>query len=171
MERNAAAGCRGCHDDPPYVPYSIGSAVPRAGAPEDAGLASAPPVLRAEAGSDPFAGEAAAVAPPGLAQWTVDGLALTAPEGRVFVLAVVRDFDDDGVKDAFAIARPSDGNDPGQLVFYRGGALGTPVTFDPPSELTRDATCTPIDRLEVLGGHSVLVELGAQCPMRPSTKP
>ncbi len=167
----AAAGCRGCHDDHPYVPYSIGSAVPRAEAPEDAGLASAPPVLRAEAGSDPFAGEAAAVAPPGLAQWTVDGLALTAPEGRVFVLAVVRDFDDDGVKDAFAIARPSDGNDPGQLVFYRGGALGTPVTFDPPSELTRDATCTPIDRLEVLGGHSVLVELGAQCPMRPSSTP
>ncbi len=171
MSLLAAGGCRGCHDDHPYVPYAIGSGTPRAEAPEDASVAVAASAAPVEAGSDPFAGEPAAVAPPGLAQWTVDGLALGAPEGRVFVLAVVRDFDDDGVKDAFAIVRPPDGNDPGQAVFYRGGALGTPVTFDPPAALTRDATCTPIDRLEVLGGHSVLVELGAQCPMRPSSAP
>ena len=43
----------------------------------------------------------------------MDGVALAAPEGHVFVLAVVRDFDEDGAADAFAIVRPPDGNDPG----------------------------------------------------------
>ncbi len=169
-----AAGCRGCHDDHPYVPYAIGSATPHALAPEDAAAASVPTASPVEAGADPFAGEPAAVAPEGVTQWTVDDVALAAPEGRVFVLAVVRDFDEDGVKDAFAIVRPPEGNDPGQVVYYRGGAPGAtaaPATFDPPETLTRDPSCTPIDRLEVLGGHSVLVELGVQCPMRPSSAP
>jgi hypothetical protein len=173
----AIGGCRGCHDDHPYVPYTIGSATPRPVVDEDAAVAPSASAGRAtpDAGSgDPFAGEPASVAPAGVAQWTLDGLALAAPEGRIFVLAVVRDFDEDGVSDAFAIVRPADGNDPGQAVFYHGaaaGALGAPVPFDPPANLARDAGCTPIDRLEVLGNHSVLVELGAQCPMRPSSAP
>jgi hypothetical protein len=165
------AGCRGCHDDHPYVPYAIGSASARPQTPENA---PAPPDASAgapEAGVDRFAGESATVAPAGLSQWTVDGVSLTAPEGRIFVLGIVRDFDADGVKDAFAIVRPADGNDPGQLVFYRGTALGTPTIFDPPAELTRDPSCTPIDRLELLGSSSVLAELGSQCPMRPSSAP
>jgi hypothetical protein len=170
----ATASCRGCHDDHPYVPYTIGSASPLGDAPGDAAAATIASSAPVEAGVDRFSGEPALVAPPGLAQWTVAGVPLSAPEGSVFALAVVRDFDGDGNRDAFAVVRPSDGNDPGRLVYYRGAAGAaptTPATFDPPAGLARDASCTPLDRLEVLGGRSVLVELGAQCPMHPSSAP
>jgi hypothetical protein len=170
----ATASCHGCHEDHPYVPYAIGSTTPGPAAPGDAAAATIAPAAPIEAGTDRFTGEPALVAPPGLSQWTVEDFPLSAPDGAVFVLAVVRDFDGDGTREAFAIVRPSDGNDPGRLVFYPaavGGAPVTPVTFDPPPQLTRDASCTPIDRLEVVGGKSILVELGAQCPMRPSSAP
>jgi hypothetical protein len=170
----ALASCRGCHDDHPYVPYTIGSGQPAADAPADAAAAAVAPAAPVEAGADRFAGEAAQVAPPGLARWTVDGMALAAPEGAVFALGAVRDFDGDGVDDAYAIVRPADGNDPGRLVYYRGAAGGGPValaTFEPPPELARDPSCTPLDRLEVLGGRAALVELGSQCPMHPSSAP
>jgi hypothetical protein len=170
----ATASCGGCHGDHPYVPYTIGSASSAVDAPADSAAATVAPAAPAASGTDRFAGEPAQVAPPGLAQWTVDGMALTAPDGSVFALAVVRDFDGDGSSDAFAIVRPADGNDPGRLVYYRGAAGKGPVapqTFDPPPELARDPSCTPVDRLEVLGGRSVLVELGSQCPMHPSSAP
>lgn len=173
----ATASCRGCHDDHPYVPYAIGSGSPVGDMPGDAAAATVASSAPVEAGADRFASEPALVAPPGLAQWTADGMPLTAPDGAVFALAVVRDFDGDGSSDAFAIVRPADGNDPGRLVYYRGaptrapGAPAAPVIFDPPAELARDASCTPLDRLEVIGGRSVLVELGAQCPMHPSSAP
>ena len=171
----ATTSCHGCHEDHPYVPYAIGSASPIQDAPGDAAAATIASPAPVEAGVDRFAGEPALVAPPGLAQWTVEGMPLTAPDGAVFVLAIVRDFDGDGSTDAFAIVRPSDGNDPGHLVYYPGAIGNAPVApptpFDPPVQLARDPSCTPIDRLEVVGGKSILVELGAQCPMRPSSAP
>jgi hypothetical protein len=170
----ATVSCRGCHDDHPYVPYTIGSASPLGDVPGDAAAATVASAAPVEAGPDRFAGEPARVAPPGLAQWTVEGMPLTAPEGSVFALALVRDFDGDGSSDAFAVVRPADGNDPGHVVYYRGGAGNSPaapVTFDPPAGLARDPSCTPLDRLEVIGGRSILAELGAQCPMHPSSAP
>jgi hypothetical protein len=165
----ATAGCRGCHDDHPYVPYTIGSASPRVEPVEDA-AATAATTLPLEAGPAAFSGEPATVAPPGLSQWTVDGVPLTAPDGMVFVLAVARDFDGNGTKSAFTIVRPADGNDPGHVLFYGGGAAAA-VAFDPPAELARDASCTAIDRLEVVGARDVLAEVGSQCPMHPSAAP
>jgi hypothetical protein len=167
----ASAGCRGCHDDHPYTPYTIGSSAPHPETPDDAAAGTAASTVPVEAGPAAFSGEPATVAPPGLSQWTVDGVPLAAPDGTVFVLAVVRDFDGDGTKSGFAVVRPADGNDPGHVVFYGGTPSAKPVTFDPPAELARDASCTPIDRLEVVGAHSVLAELGSQCPMRPSAAP
>jgi hypothetical protein len=170
----ATTSCRGCHDDHPYVPYTIGSASPAADGPADAAAAAVAPSASAPAGADRFAGEPAQVAPPGLTRWTVDGMPLIAPDGAVFALAVVRDFDGDGSNDAYAIVRPADGNDPGRLVYYAGAAGRGPAalqTFDPPADLARDPSCTPIDRLEVLGGRAILAELGSQCPMHPSNAP
>jgi hypothetical protein len=173
---SSVAGCHGCHDDHPYVPYAIGSgAVP--------GLASdaAAPVVAVvsgtapAAGHVPFASEAAAVAPAGLAQWSIDDVVLRAPAGWIFVSGVVRDFDGDGQKDAFAIVRASEGNDPGELAFYRGraqgGRLDEPVTFAPPAGLSRDPGCDPIARLVFLAPRSVLAEIGASCPSRPPSAP
>jgi hypothetical protein len=171
----AAAGCHGCHEDHPYVPYAIGSPTHGgAASPEDAGgtLALAPSQPDARA---PFAGQPATPAPPGTTRWTLDGVVLDAPPGLVFASAVVGDFDGDGASDAFAIARPPDGNDPGALAFYRGAAgaqaLAPSSTFAPPPELARDPSCTPVDRLALIGPRAALVELGAQCPLHATTAP
>ncbi|HEY8041527.1 MAG TPA: hypothetical protein VIF15_17090 [Polyangiaceae bacterium] len=164
----AATGCHGCRDDHPYVPYAIGS--PEAGpdASDEAAPSASAPTAGDAGGS--FEGEAAITAPPGLARWPVEGVVLEAPSGLVFVAAVVQDLDGDGKKDAFALVRPVEGNDPGELAWYRGqpggdveaGALAEPVTFAPPA-LARDSGCTPVDRLVLVGRHAVMAELGAQC--------
>jgi hypothetical protein len=165
-----SSGCRGCHDDHPYVPYAIASAAHADGA-DEAGTTPSEAGLATEAGADPFAGEPALVAPPGLSAWEVDGVPVTAPDGQVFVLGLARDFDGDGKTDVFAIVRPADGNDPGYLAYYRGASAGAPLLFDPPSTLAKDPSCTAIDRLQAVGARGVLVELGEQCPVRPSGAP
>ena len=173
----AAAGCHGCHDDHPYVPYAIGSSEPDRmdAGPEAAPVGSAAPTL-VDAGSA-FTGEAAVVAPLGLSQWPVAGVVLQAPQGLVFASAVVRDFDGDGAADAFAVARPTEGDDPGVLVFYRGtphaadAGLTVQTTFSPAIEMAHEAGCTAVDRLVAVGRRSVLVELGNQCPPRVTSAP
>jgi hypothetical protein len=165
----ASSGCHGCRDHP-YVPYTIDSTPPFAIASAEAG-----PVPTASAGSDAgkssFSGEPAKLAPPGLARWPLDRFTLEAPPGTVFVSALVRDFDGDGADDAFAIVRPPDANDPGELVFYRSSALAAPIPFAPPANLVRDPSCTPIDRLVRVGERAALVELGSQCPEHAPTGP
>lgn len=169
-----AGGCSGCHGDHPYVPYTIGSAQPAAAAAGsmDASAAPAGSIAGAEAGAPP-AGEPATLAPAGLARWSLDGVTLEAPQGTVFFSAAVRDFDGDGASDAFAIVRPPEGDDPGQLVYYRGGppTLSPSSTYAPDASLTRGAGCTPVDRLEVVGVHAVLAEVGASCAQRTTRAP
>jgi hypothetical protein len=162
----AASGCHGCRGDHPYVPYVIETADVAADAPGEAAALPAFADASLDAGRLAFASEPAVLAPPGLARWSLDGMVLEAPAGTVFVSAAVRDFDGDGAKDAFAIVRPPDANDPGTLAYYHGVgmALAAPQTIAPPESLVRDAGCSPVDRLLIEGGHSVLVELGAQCP-------
>jgi hypothetical protein len=163
------AGCHGCRDDHPYVPYAIGSVPPpsrAADASAPAATASTPPL---GSGRSPFAGDPALVAPAGAQRWAIDDTVLQAPEGRVFVSAIVRDFDNDGAKDAFAIVRPAEGNDPGALAYYRGqtqaDALSPTAVFPPPAGLSRDPNCAPVDRLVAVGKRSVLAELGATCSL------
>ncbi|MGO9837262.1 MAG: hypothetical protein ACLP1X_23955 [Polyangiaceae bacterium] len=165
------SGCHGCGDGHPYVPYAIETLEGGADVPGDAASAPAPSVPPTDGGRVPFSGEAAIVAPPGMARWPVGGITLDAPQGMVFVSAIVRDFDGDGTNDAFAIVRPPEANDPGVLAFYRGTGTvpSAPATFAPPATLARDASCSPIDRIVLAGGRSVLVELGSHCPEHPSS--
>jgi hypothetical protein len=173
----AADGCHGCHgcqENHPYVPYAIESAQPSA----PSAAVRPPPTASAaspDGGRAAFAGDPATLAPLGLARWPIDEVVLQAPEGRVFWSALVRDFDGDGAKDAFAIVRAPEGNDPGELVYYRGRplaeALQEPLTFAPPPGLSRDRSCSPVDRLAALGTRSVLAELGATCPVGASSAP
>ncbi len=165
----AGAGCHGCRGDHPYVPYTIGPGQPVTGASADSGAAPAVVSNGTDAsGGDPFAERDASAAPPSTAQWSLDGVTLQAPDGLVFASAITGDFDGDGAREAFAIVRPADGNDPGEALYYRGNGdderLAVAATFAPPAGLSRSAECTAIDRLVGLGAHSVLVELGAQCP-------
>jgi hypothetical protein len=174
----ATGGCHGCRDDHPYVPYSIESSEPLRGEPSpDAGSAVVAVGPVAEAGAT-FSGEPAVVAPPGLSRWPLGGLLLQAPEGHVFVAAAVRDFDGNGAPDAFAITRPSQGNDPGELVFYRGTSPASPDvaltpqdTFAPPATLGREGPCAPVGRLVVAGRRAAFVELGLPCSAHPTSAP
>lgn len=168
------AGCSGCHDDHPYVPYTIGTSSASVGAASDAATipqgASALPIE----GGSPFP-QLATVAPAGTGHWPLEGVTLDAPDGRVFVAAVVADLDGDGARDAFAIVRPADGNDPGELVYMhargKDATLDVVSTFAPSQGLVRDASCTPINRLVRVGSRAVLVELGVQCPTHPTNSP
>jgi hypothetical protein len=169
----ATTGCRGCHDGHPYVPYAVGSAPPIPSLPVG-GPPAATTSVTPEAGRWAFADDPAVLAPPGLTEWPIDGVVLQAPEGRVFVAALVRDFDGDGAKDAFAIARGGDGGDPDELLYYRGRAnaevLEEPKAFAAQG-ISRDSTCGPVNRLAAVGGRSVLVELGTQCSVHASSTP
>lgn len=162
----AASGCSGCRDDHPYVPYVIGAA--EAGGPPvgDAAVAWADAAPRGADAGGSFTGELAVMAPPGLTRWPLEGGELEAPADRVFVSAVVGDFDGDDVRDAFAIVRPPEGNDPGEIVYLRargGSALEVAATFPPAAGLAHDPSCTPLDRLERVGRRAVLAELGFRC--------
>jgi hypothetical protein len=167
-------GCHGCREDHPYVPYAIGSTSPTAA------IQSAEPLAGAASGSPDggrtaFVGEPAMLAPAGLQRWPINDIVLQAPEERFFVAAIVRDFDADGAKDAFAVVRPSEGSDPGELLYYRGranaDALRDPTRFTPPAGLSNDPSCNAVERLVAIGERSVLAELGATCPLRASTGP
>ncbi|HXX67723.1 MAG TPA: hypothetical protein VEK07_11100 [Polyangiaceae bacterium] len=170
----AATGCHGCHSDHPYVPYAIGSVERAAQAANAAPESGAPPTPAGPAG-DPFALRESVLAPPPTSRWNVGGLTLEAPDGLVFVAAVVGDVDASGIQDAFAIVRPADGNDPGEALYYRSKApSGIPAvvaTFAPPPGLAREGSCTAIDRLGGLGRDSVLVELGARCSQSAESRP
>jgi hypothetical protein len=161
----ASGGCRGCRENHPYVPYAIdvdamtqrqldGSAPPASGV--------------ADAAADHFAARTATLAPPGLGQWTLDGVTLIAPAGNVFVAGILGEFERDGAKAAFAVVRRAAGDDPGGLAYYRvseGTAVNAAVdVVAPPDLVAPEADCTSAARLLAVGPRSVLVELGTRCP-------
>jgi hypothetical protein len=121
------------------------------------------------------------LAPPGTARWAIGDTVLQAPDGHVFVSALVRDVDGDGAKDAFAVLRAEDGGDnasQGQLAYYHGrpnaDVLRDPSTFPPPPGLLQSQQghgCPAAARLVGVGARSALFELGAPCPQHPSVGP
>ena len=169
----ACAGCgRSCKNDHPYVPYTVDDARAGAGT-SDGGELVVPTV---DAGLRPNA-EPALVAPAGTTTWKVEGLELVAPPGRELLYAIVRDFDGDGKKDALALVRPialaGKPNEVGaaEIISYAGAssparASVVAVAPDPRAE----AMCTPIARLERVGPHSALVEVGTSCSRGASSR-
>jgi hypothetical protein len=173
----ALAGCRGCYESHPYVPYAIANDASLSGAspgPSASGRDADSKAPSNDAG-DSFAEEPAIVAPPGAAHWSVGGVTLDAPDGQVIFAAIVGDFDGDGASDAFALLGAPDGADPGDLAFYRagaspGGGLAVASTFAPPT-LARGSACIGLHRLARVGSRTAIAELGARCPDQPSTAP
>jgi hypothetical protein len=167
--------CSSCREDHPYVPYSIGDGDGggAAASEQDAGVAA----TEDDAGGPPFTERAAEVAPANATTWTVDGIALAAPPGKIFALGLVADFDGDGARDAICVVRTPDKPElAGDVVFYRGradveGAVGPPRPIAAPAELTndqaalRDTTqaCVATQRLGQVGKHSAFVEIGVGC--------
>jgi len=151
----AMAGCKGCRNDHPYVPYAIN---------DDGGDAET--ALAGDAGEE--AGEpvheiSATQAPPATSRWTTGGMTLAAPTGQVFELAVVRDFDGDGKPDAAALVRRADqDSDLGTLLYFHAGDA-TPVTVSPSPTFVTNGACTPKRTMSGIGRHSVWLELAMQC--------
>jgi hypothetical protein len=171
-------GCKGCRDDHPYVPYTI-SDERRAPLAEEAGAAGLGLPI-GDAGA--FHGREAVAAPPDATLWTLEGLELVAPPGRVFALGLTGDFDGDGARDAVALVqlaqRAGGGADAGvelgELLLYRGvpgAALGPPqVIATPPSPISPavgaagfGVGCVSRHRLAQVGRHSVALETGGVC--------
>ena len=172
----ATGGCgRACGREHPYVPYTVGDS--RA----DAGVVStsdpAAPPAASDAGSRSSSAEPALLAPPNAVKWKVEGLDLVAPAGRELLLAIVRDFDGDGKKDALAVARapgppgkPSEIG-PAEIVFFAGSSsppLASVVATGPAPRT--DAACMPVTRLERVGPRSALAEVGTICTRGPSSR-
>jgi hypothetical protein len=105
----------------------------------------------------------------------LEGVTLQAPDGLVFQSALVSDFDGDGEKEAFALAHPAEGNEPGEVLFYRGRAAGEGLAIAgriaPPPLLARDVSCLASRRLAGVGKRSVLVELGSTCTLHAPSGP
>jgi hypothetical protein len=160
------ASCRACKNEHPFVPYSIDGETPP-GVP-DAGEEAA---VSPEAGS--YADAGAFVAPPDATRWTLDGLALAAPPGKVFALGMTGDFDGDGRTDAVVIVRGAGGPDLGELWLYRGSAPGVApgVLAGGPSPVALEPSCSPERRLSRVGAHSVLFEVKAMCAEHASPRP
>ena len=164
-----ASGCRGCKKDHPYVPYTVNDA-PSGAASADAGD-PAGHLADLDAGARVTTAEPALVAPARTTKWKVEGMELVAPAGRELVMAIVRDVDGDGKKDAVAIVRPpaeagkpaSDAG-PAEIVFYAGASASPFATVIATAPSSRaDASCTPLARLERIGPRSALAELGSTC--------
>jgi hypothetical protein len=123
--------------------------------------------LALDAATDPFAGRPSVEAPAGAASMSLEGLSLHAPPGLVLQRALLGEPDGDTERTAFAVARPVDGGDPGEVVFYRGrepdGTLAISGILPAPPFIVAEAGCSPESRLLGVGKRSVLAELGSSC--------
>jgi hypothetical protein len=110
----------------------------------------------------------AMVAPPDTVRWTLDGLALVAPAGKIFVLGVTGDFDGDGNADAVTVVRDAIEPDVGEVRVYPGSPSGPlpGIGLDGMPRSALDPSCSATPRLARIGAHAVLVELGAVCAER-----
>lgn len=149
------AGCRGCGcgTRTPYVAPIASSTVSVV---EDASPPPPPP--------DPSTAvvETALALPAGTTSWRAEGLEIDVGAGRDIVLALVRDFDGDGAKEALVVARETgaDAKTTGELLYVSPGGTTTVASGPPPSV---DAACAPVARLEKIGPRSAFAEIGQSC--------
>ncbi|MDB4933895.1 MAG: hypothetical protein JWP87_867 [Labilithrix sp.] len=172
----STAGCaRACKNDHPYVPYSVDDA--QADASAEGGAAAELAPISGDAGARASTAEPALVAPPGATRWNIEGLELVAPPERELLMAIVRDVDGDGRKDALALVRPpaSPGKPnevgPAEIIFYSGASSPPrPAIVAAAPQPRVDASCTPVARLERIGPRSALAEVGTSCTRGASTR-
>jgi hypothetical protein len=157
----AEAGCKGCHEDHPYVPYTIAlDAAPGAPAPD------AQAEVEPERDGGAFAERAGQAAPSGATHWSLSGFELDAPQGMVFEVGVTGDFGAGPA--AFAVVRgAATPEEPGALVFYKASGARPDVVV---RVATGAGRCAASRRLvQVPGG--VVAELGLGCPAAASKDP
>ena len=151
------AGCK-CGKDKPYTPFGVASGNEPLPVPvPSASGAEAPPDAAAPGG---FAKKRAAVAPVGATRWTLDGMALTAPEGRAFARGLVADFDADEKPEAVTWTVPKEG--PGELWLHpQEGAPRRLATL--PGFVPGGPTCKLESELTQTGPRTVTLDASASC--------
>jgi hypothetical protein len=144
------------------VPYSIDGETPPA---QDAEAEAAMPLDAAS-----FGDARVLTAPPGASRWTLDGLSLVAPEGKVFALGMTGDWSGDATQGAVVVVHDSTQPDMGEAWVYRGSTSGVEsgVKVGAWPTLPLDPSCSPTPRLARIGPHAALVELAAVCAERAS---
>jgi len=151
----ALSACeRSCKGDHPYVPYAIGDgATPSV----DGGAAVVVPPA-ADAGDE-------LAVPPGTARIALGAGSIDAPEGRVFARVLARDLDGDGAPDAIAFVRPAAMATPetDALLLFRGSRPGAPEVLHAGGEALPDPSCSPTERIQVVGARSVVAEASVVC--------
>lgn len=154
---SASAGCHGCKDEKPYVPFTVGSGSSGSASP------SAAPVDSAETASSGFA-VVNGVAPSGDPRKFELGSATVSPRaGRVFKRGLVFEADGDQADDLFAWTEAGDGSK-GELVYFHGGAKDATeaVLTKMPKELDI-GQCSHETSLQRIGNNVITVSLSLEC--------
>lgn len=164
-----SAGCK-CERDRPFVPYTI-DPVPSSPSAAPAATPSASAALRPMDGGT-FARTTAQPAPPGTSTWTLGGLSIAAPPGRVFLLGLP--LTTPGQPPAVAAFVGDGGSMAGEVVLYResGGKVVGPTTLAKlPEWMPVGQECQHVTSLSQVGPNTVWLDVVAACkgadPKRP----
>ena len=161
------AGCRGCDRDRPFVPYTINSAPSVATTPPVMPTAAVPSAIPGPDGG--FARQPAVVAPPGTTTWTVGGVAIAAPAGRVFLSAVALS------EPGSVAAWVGDGGSlAAEIVLFKteGGKVTGPTTLARlPDGMPSGPSCQHMVQLSQIGTQTLFADAVALCKPADPKKP
>jgi hypothetical protein len=171
----ALASCsRSCQQDHPYVPFAIDAAPPALPAASASAVSSE--VHAATAASAPGSASAfpqvkAERAPDGATKVGVEGLAATAPAGRVFRSLLKVDIDGDARRDLVAWVQSPDAVT-SEVLFFQGAGddkLAPPVACATlPARFSPDAGCKPQLDLLQIGPRTALASAHLGCGPKPA---
>jgi hypothetical protein len=167
-----AAGCR-CKDDHPYVPYTIGSSS------RPSATAEAPPAPSASQAPLPVDGGTfprviAQQAPPGTSTWTLGGLSIAAPPGRVFLVGLPMTTPGQPAQVAAFVG--DGGSMAGEVVLYRadagGRVVGPTIVARLPDWLPVGQDCVHMPQLSQIGPTTLWLDMPSVCHRNePTRKP
>lgn len=165
----SGVGCKGCDRDRPYVPITLGAS--------SGTTTTTPSSLPAPVGSlavdgGTFARVISTRPPPGATSWTLDGVALVAPPGRVFLAGLT--FAIEGGQRGAAAIVGDGGSMAGEVVVFRPDPAGrlAPVTLAPfPAWLPVGQGCTHNASLAQVGVNTLWVDVASTCERPDASKP
>ncbi|HEU4411053.1 MAG TPA: hypothetical protein VFS43_37720 [Polyangiaceae bacterium] len=173
------AGCRGCDKDRhPFVPYTLdgaeggGASAPSASS-KSASVATAPSGSGVAGGTFPRV--MAVAAPAGATSWSLGGMALSAPGGRIFIAGLA--LSQPPGQPAAAAAFVGDGGSmAGEVVLYRaepGGAATSQSTLArlPPWMSAAGPGCNHVVALSQIGPAMLWVDVTLRCEKHEGNAP
>lgn len=150
----ATFGCQ-CGRDRPYTPFHIEPSA-------SALSSSAAPTVPSD-----FEPHPAAIAPPDVSEWTINGVVLVVDKSRVIERAVAADFDGDGKNEAVAWthnrAESPDSEVTGELVLFSSKAPAGRMIGKIPGFVPAGLGCHHSLALTQTGSRTVTLDVAAKC--------